>query len=259
MTPVANCRRYQRHRRQICHRYQRHRRQILPPVSLVLLTPVANLPPVSTIPAANLRPVSTTPVANYHRYQRHRRQICRRCRWHQWQILEQYQAADTLKWSWRQKCIYMLTLLPKGAETKLLKFFCLKIFSICRRCRWHQWCTLSREYLRKFSKKFEMAVMVYSDAWGKLIHEKNQKWHCPFKAVITSRRNYVTTLFGIQRVSYQKVWEQKKLSLLQRYLSFLTNLYIYLLKSMTWGLSPSFTLPPLPSYSICRNPLQLES
>ncbi len=28
MTPVANCRRYQRHRRQICHRYQRHWRQI---------------------------------------------------------------------------------------------------------------------------------------------------------------------------------------------------------------------------------------
>jgi hypothetical protein len=41
-TPVANCRRYQRHRWQICHRYQQHRRQILPPVPLVLLTPVAN-------------------------------------------------------------------------------------------------------------------------------------------------------------------------------------------------------------------------
>jgi hypothetical protein len=43
------------------------------------------------------------------------------------------------------------------------------------------------EYLREFSKKFEMALMVYSRAWGKLIHEKNQKakisWHCPFKAV----------------------------------------------------------------------------
>ncbi len=65
---------------QICHRYQRHRRQILPPVLLVLLTPVANLPPVSTIAAANLPPVSTTPVANCHRYQRHRRKICRRCR-----------------------------------------------------------------------------------------------------------------------------------------------------------------------------------
>ncbi len=29
--------------------------------------------------------------------------------------------------------------------------------------------------------------MEYSGAWGKLIHEKNQKqkisWHCPFKAV----------------------------------------------------------------------------
>jgi hypothetical protein len=47
------------------HRYQRHRWQILPPVSLVLLIPVANLPPVSTTPAANLPPVSTTPVMVY--------------------------------------------------------------------------------------------------------------------------------------------------------------------------------------------------
>ncbi len=77
--------RYQRHRWQICHRHQRHRRQILPPVPLVFLIPVANLPPVSTIPAANLPPVSTTPVANCHRYQRHRRQICHRCQRHRWQ------------------------------------------------------------------------------------------------------------------------------------------------------------------------------
>jgi hypothetical protein len=48
------CRRYQRHRWQICHRYQRHRQQILPPVSVVLLILVANLPLVSTIPAVNL-------------------------------------------------------------------------------------------------------------------------------------------------------------------------------------------------------------
>ncbi len=34
---------------------------------------------------------------------------------------------------------------------------------------------MSREYLREFSKKFVMAGMVYSDAWRKLIHEKNQK------------------------------------------------------------------------------------
>ncbi len=36
----------------------------MPPVSIVLLIPVANLPPVSKIPAANLPPVSATPVAN---------------------------------------------------------------------------------------------------------------------------------------------------------------------------------------------------
>ncbi len=54
----------QRHRRQNCRRYQRHQWQILPPVWLVLLIPVANLPPVST-----------TPVAICHRYKRYQRQI----------------------------------------------------------------------------------------------------------------------------------------------------------------------------------------
>ncbi len=49
-----------------------------------------------------------------------------------------------LKWTWRQKFIYMLTLLPKGVQKKLLKFFCLKVFSICHRCHWHRWQTLSR-------------------------------------------------------------------------------------------------------------------
>jgi hypothetical protein len=33
---------------------------------------------------------------------------------------------------------------------------------------------LSCEYLCEFSKKFETALLVYSGAWGKLIHEKNQ-------------------------------------------------------------------------------------
>ncbi len=48
------------------YRYQQHRRKIFPPFSLVLLIPVANLPPVSMIPTANLPLVSTTPVANCH-------------------------------------------------------------------------------------------------------------------------------------------------------------------------------------------------
>ncbi len=116
-------------------------------------------------------------VKVHHRYQRHRWQNCRRpvsmtpvANCHRYQQWEQYQAADTLKWTWRQKCIYMLSLLSKGVPTKLLKCFWLKIFFICHRCQRHQWSTLSCDYLREI--------------WGKLIHEKNQKskisWHCPF-------------------------------------------------------------------------------
>ena len=94
---------------------------------------------------------------------------------------EQYQAADTLKWTWRQKFVYMLSLLSKGVPTKLLKFFWLKIFFICQR---HRWSTLSCEYLRKFSKKFEMVLIGHSGVGGKLIHKINQRqkisWHCPF-------------------------------------------------------------------------------
>jgi hypothetical protein len=37
----------------------------------------------------------------------------------------------------------------------------------------HRWCTLTCEYLREFSKKFEMILMLLSGAWGKVIHEKN--------------------------------------------------------------------------------------
>ncbi len=79
----------------------------------------------------------------------------------------------------------MLTLLSKGVPTKLLKFFWLKIFVICHRCQRHRWSTLSYKYLCDFWKKFEMILMGYSGAGGKLIHKKTQKqkisWHCPFK------------------------------------------------------------------------------
>ncbi len=47
------------------------------------------------------------------------------------------------------------------------------------------------EYLRKFLKKFEMTLMLFSGAWGKVIHEKNLKqkilWHCPFKPLKIAR------------------------------------------------------------------------
>jgi hypothetical protein len=91
----------------------------------------------------------------------------------------------------------MLTLLSKGVPTKFEQFFWLKIFFICHRCQRHRWSTLSCEYLREFSKKFETVLMGYSGAGGKLIHEKNQEqkisWHCPFKGII--RRDLYYWLF----------------------------------------------------------------
>ncbi len=106
-----------------------------------------------------------------HRYQRHRWQIYHRCQRHR-----------------RQKFIYMLTLLSKGVP--FLKFFWLKIFFICHWCQRHRWSSLSCEYSREFSKKFETVLIGYSGAGGKLIHEKNQEqkisWHCPFKLLLST-------------------------------------------------------------------------
>ncbi len=57
---------------------------------------------------------------------------------------------------------------------------------ICRRCRWYRWCTLTCEYLREFSKKFETVLMGYptlglgeTDSWKKLVAKIS--WHCSFK------------------------------------------------------------------------------
>ncbi len=49
-------------------------------------------------------------------------------------------------------------------------------FSICHRSNDTGGApSLSCEYPWEFSKNFETALIVYSGAWGKLIHEKNQK------------------------------------------------------------------------------------
>ncbi len=61
----------------------------------------------------------------------------------------------------------------------------LRFFPFATGASTTRWCTLSCEYLREFSKKFNIPLLGYSEAWGKLIHEKNLKlkisWHCPFK------------------------------------------------------------------------------
>jgi hypothetical protein len=56
---------------------------------------------------------------------------------------------------------------------KIIKIFL--ILFICHRCQRHRRSTLSWEYLREFSKKFETVPLEYSGAGGKLFPEKNQK------------------------------------------------------------------------------------
>ncbi len=56
---------------------------------------------------------------------------------------------------------------------------------ICHRCRWHQWCTLTCEYLCKFLQKTVNDPNVIflglgeDDSWKK--PEAKISWHCPFK------------------------------------------------------------------------------
>jgi hypothetical protein len=82
--------------------------------------PVAKLPPVSTTPVANLPPVSATPVANFSTIFA--------------SVIDtggKFAAGvNDTGGKGKGKNLYMLTLLPKGVQTKLLKFFCLKVFSI---------------------------------------------------------------------------------------------------------------------------------
>ncbi len=102
--------------------------------------------------------VSLTPVENF-----------RRCRWYRWQF-----STGVVDTGAKFAAGIVATGVNNTRETGG------KIF---RRCRWHRGCTLTCEYLREFSKKFEMILMLISGAWGKVIHEKNLKqkisWHCP--------------------------------------------------------------------------------
>ncbi len=107
--------------------------------------------------------------------------VCHRCQRHRWQME---------KSSIRKMLIILFGNLWVVEETNLsifafkFTFRCLQPDIVPIIC--HRWCTLTCEYLRKFSKKFEMILMLLSRAWGKVIHGKNLKqkisWHCPFKA-----------------------------------------------------------------------------
>jgi hypothetical protein len=96
--------------------------------SLVLLIPVANLPPVSTIPVANLSPVSKTTVANCHRYQRRRRQICHRCQRHRWQIKVTISGCSHLKLNLKAKVYIYVDSTTQRCPNKIIKIFQFEVF-----------------------------------------------------------------------------------------------------------------------------------
>ncbi len=74
---------------------------------------------------------------------------------------------------------------------------------ICHHCCWYWWCTLICEYLREFSNKFEMPILLFSAAWGKMIHEKNleQKilWHFLLNVPVGTRHIHLHDVKGREK------------------------------------------------------------
>ncbi len=110
---------------------------------LVSTTLVVNFPPVSTTPVAKLPLVSTTPVANLPLVS----------------TMGTISGCRHLKVNLKAKIYIYVSSTTQRWPNKIIKIIKIQIFSICHRCRWHRWQTLSCDYLREFSKKFQTVLM----------------------------------------------------------------------------------------------------
>ncbi len=129
--------RSQWHQWQICHRYTGCKIAAdIVDTAGKFATSVNNtsgkFPQVSTTPAANLPPVSFTPMANNG---------------------SNYQTADNLKWTWKKKIYLYAYSTTQRCPKEIIKIFLIEDFFHLPPVSWHQWQTLSCEYLREFSKK----------------------------------------------------------------------------------------------------------
>ncbi len=112
-----------------------------------------------------------------HRYQRHR-----------WQIMGTISGCRHLKVNLKAKIYIYVNITTQRCQNKRMKIFLIDYFfhfpPVSTTPVVHLELRISPRILEK---KFETALMVYSGAWGKLIHEKNQRskisWHCPFKSL----------------------------------------------------------------------------
>ncbi len=140
------------------------------------MTPTVNLPRVPQVSSSGKFATGVNNTSDTNEKLPLRREICHWCEQHKlWQIMGTISSCLHLKVTLKKKCIYMLTLLPKGVQTKYLKLLWLKIFSICHWCQRHQWCTLSSKYLRKFSKKIENSLNEILNGNGRNWFIKNMK------------------------------------------------------------------------------------
>ncbi len=110
-------RKFSKIRGDICKSRWQHRWQILPPISLVLLIPVANLSPVSTIPAANC-----------HQYQRHRWQICHWCKRHRWQTMGAISDCWQLEMNMKDKIYLYANSTIQRCPKEIMNFFQIEDF-----------------------------------------------------------------------------------------------------------------------------------
>ncbi len=109
------------------------------------------------------------------------------CCWYRWPILGAISDCWHLKVNLKEKldlCVNSTTQRCK----KIIKD-CFHLPPVSKTQLVHLELRISQ---RIFEEKFEMAFMVYSGTWGKLIHEKNLKleisWHCPFNGKLCKFR-----------------------------------------------------------------------
>ncbi len=125
--------------------------------------PVANLVP---IPVGNLLLVSMTPVEYCHRCQRHPA-----ANLPPWQIKGTISDCWHLPVNWKEKIICVFTLLPKGVK-KTIKPFLIEDFFHFLPESMTPVMPLELQISPRIFKKCEIALMIYSGAWRKLIHVK---------------------------------------------------------------------------------------
>jgi hypothetical protein len=153
-TPVANCHRYQGHRRQICHRCQRHRWQNMEKISGCRLLK-ENLKAKIYIYVDSITQRCQNKIIKIFLIEDF--SICHRCQRHRWCTLS------------REYLLLLLNHLPpdttSGQGLEKNGVFSFNISANFRKIRNDR-----NDILR---------------CLGKLIYEKNQKskisWHCPFK------------------------------------------------------------------------------